>query len=280
MREIHPAGGAPALVGTAARRRDLSFAALTAAALLITHAIAFFLHEWLHSTMAWLLGFKAHPLAINYGHLDLSNVLLQQEMDEKVDLKPIFSAGHTIDVTIIALAGVGSNLLVYIICALVLRSGASRMRPASTLFLFWLAAMSAGNLWSYAPLRTITTHYDMADAAQGLGISSWTLLPFVTLPALWVGWDLFSRLLPIVLAQTSGDDLLRRAFVIVVACFVYFGFFGSVAISGNYGNVSAVLSILSMFVLFPLVVMATLSRAGMRCATVRATGEEPLSDPP
>jgi hypothetical protein len=56
------------------------------------------------------------------------------------------------------------------------------MRPASTLFLFWLAVMSAGNLWSYTPVRTITTHGDMANAALGLGISSWTLLPFVALP--------------------------------------------------------------------------------------------------
>jgi hypothetical protein len=103
MHEIHSTGGAPALVGTAARRSDLSFAALTAAALLITHAIAFFLHEWSHSTTAWLLGFKAHPLAIYYGYLDLSNVLLQQEMDENVDYKSIVSTGHRIDVTIIAL---------------------------------------------------------------------------------------------------------------------------------------------------------------------------------
>ncbi|MBJ8346956.1 hypothetical protein [Antrihabitans sp. YC2-6] len=262
-------GASTTLVSTAVLRRDLSFAALTTAALLIAHAIVLFLHEWAHSAMAWILGFKSNPLAITYGRLNLPNVLLQGEMDENVDYESIFRAGHRVDVSVIALAGITSMLLVYVVCALVLRSRASRMRSAGTMFLFWVAVMSAGDLWAYAPVRTITTRYDMANAAQGLGISTWTLLPFVTVPSIWVGWDLFSRLLPSVLAQSSGSDLLRRAFVVVVACFVYFGYFGNVGSGGSYGNVSAVLSILSVFLLFPLVVMATLSRAGIRNATER-----------
>ena len=45
----------------------LRFALVTAAALLIVHALAYFHHEYSHSTTAWLLGFKASPFAINYG---------------------------------------------------------------------------------------------------------------------------------------------------------------------------------------------------------------------
>lgn len=242
-------------------RGAIRFAIMTAAALLLTHAIAFFLHEYSHAVMAWMLGFKADPLALHYGHLNLSNVLLQQEIDENVDYAPIFASGHGSDAAAIALAGAGiGNGLLYIVCALVLKGQGARMRPAGVLFLFWLALMACGNLWSYAPVRTITTHGDMALAARGLGISHWTLFPFVVLPSLWAAWDFFGRLLPLALARGFGGDVLRRAFATAVACFIFFGFYGGCpAVGGNYGNVSAVFSIVSMFALFPVVLMMTLS---------------------
>ena len=134
------------------------------------------------------------------------------------------------------------------------------MRPATALFLFWLTLMASGNLWSYAPVRTITTHGDMALAAYGLGISPWTLFPFVVLPSVCVAWDFFARLLPLVLGRACGGNVLHRVFASVLARFIFFGFYGGCpAVGGNYGNVSAVFSIASLFVLFPVVVMIVLA---------------------
>src|ERR1051326_7906740 len=89
-----PLGADPETVGTARCGNDLHFAILTVGALFLTHAIAFFLHEYSHAVMAWVLGFKSNPLDLDYGALELSNILLQQDIDEKVDYKPIFDAGH------------------------------------------------------------------------------------------------------------------------------------------------------------------------------------------
>ncbi|MFC7400165.1 hypothetical protein ACFQU1_23470 [Chelatococcus sp. GCM10030263] len=245
----------------ATRATDLRFAIVTVGALFVTHAIAFFLHEYSHAAMAWLLGFKSNPLHLHYGHLDLSNILLQQEIDENVDYKPIFDAGHGYAAAAIALSGAAiGNGVLYVALRLILRRHLSRMRPASALFLFWLALMACANLWSYAPVRTITTHGDMALAAQGLGISAWTLFPFVVLPSVWAAWDFFRRLAPVVLDKVYSDDVLRRQFVMTIACFIFFGFYGGCpAVGGNYGNVAAVFSIISMLVLFPIALMMTLS---------------------
>jgi hypothetical protein len=261
-----PASGvdSPQAIGVAARWEDLRLAVLTSLALLITHAIAFFLHEYSHAVVAWLLGFKSNPLAINYGHLNLANVLLQQEIGENVDYDLMFATGHGFDVAVIALAGPGvGNGLLYLICALALKSQASRMQLSNVLLLFWLALMASGNLWSYAPVRTITTHGDMGIAARGLGISPWTLFPFVVLPSLLAAWDLFCRVLPLVLDKVCGSDQLRRAFVTAITCFIFFGFFGSPSIGGDYGDVSAVFSIASLFLLFPVTIMLTLSSSGL-----------------
>jgi hypothetical protein len=255
-------------VGAVTRGSDLRFAILTVGALLLTHAIAFFLHEYSHSVIAWLLGFKPNPLDLHYGRLDLSNILLQQDMDENVDYKAIFDGGHRYAVAVIALGGAAiGNGVLYVALTLILKRRVSRMRPASALFLFWLALMACANLWSYAPVRTITTHGEMADAAQGLGISTWTLFPFVVLPSVWAAWDFFSRLTPVVLDRVYSGDVLHRWYVTTVACFIFFGFYGGCpAVAGNYGNISAVFSIISLFVLFPIVLMMMLSliRVGRR----------------
>jgi hypothetical protein len=243
------------------RGAELRFAFVTAVALLVTHALAYFHHEYSHSATAWLLGFKASPFAIDYGKnpLALSNILLQQQIDEGVDYAPILNSGHGFAEAAIASAGWISNVVVYLVCAGVLKRYLPQMRPALVMLLFWLALMEAANLWSYSPVRTVTSHADIANAAQGLGISTWTLFPFVVLPTLWVAWNFFKILMPRVLARAFGDDVLRRAFATAVACSIYFGFFGSVSIFADYGEVSAVISILSVFVFLPVVLIMTLA---------------------
>lgn len=247
-----------------ARSSNMRFAAYTVLALLVVHAIAFFLHEYSHATLAWLLGFKSNPLALHYGHFDLSNILLQQDIDENVDYKPIFAGGHGFEAGLIAMAGVTiGNALLYVVVAAILTWRAARMRPAVMLFLFWLAVVASANLWSYAPIRTLTNHADMATAARGFGISTWTLFPFVVVPSLLACWHLFARLLPEVLRRTCGNDPLRGAFVAAVACAIFFGFYGCPSIGGDYGNISAVFSILSIFAALPLMIMATLPMSGL-----------------
>jgi hypothetical protein len=154
-----------------------------------------------------------------------------------VDYDAIFASGYGLRSGLIALAGAAiGNGLLYVVVALVLTRQASRMRPARALFLFWLAVAANANLWSYAPVRTITTHGDMATAAHGFGISSWTLSPFVVLPSLLACWHLFRRVLPLVLSRTCGRDPLRGAFLAATACAIFFGFYECPAIGGNYGT--------------------------------------------
>ena len=99
--------------------------------------------------------------------------------------------------------------------------------------------MGAGNVWSYAPIRTVTTHADMALVARGLGISPWLLLPFVTAASLLVHRSLFARLLPLArrtfLARGPVADTSRA----VLTCYLYFGFFGAAAFDGSCFSASS-----------------------------------------
>jgi hypothetical protein len=82
-----------------------SFVVLLLVQLWAAHGWAFFAHEYAHSFMAWLLGWKATPLALNYPHLTLTVFLIQLRIDQNVDEVPIFASGHGEQAAIIGAAG-------------------------------------------------------------------------------------------------------------------------------------------------------------------------------
>ena len=202
------------------------------------------------------------PVGIDYGRATLANVLFQQDVGDGVDYPPIFAGGHGLQASLIAFDGPGiGNGLLYLLCFLALRRTAVRARPVLAMFLFWLALMGAGNVWSYAPMRTLTTHADMALVARGLGISTFLLLPIVTVPSLLILWSFFFRLLPLARRTFLPRGQAADIFVTLMSCYVYFVFFGDEGLDFSYGDVCALLSIASMFVVFPLATMFLLQAA-------------------
>jgi hypothetical protein len=233
----------------------IHFVAWTAVTVLVAHALAYFTHEYSHAFTAWLLGFKQNPLALNYGQASVANILFQQDIDENVDYDAIFAGHHGLSAALIAFAGPGlGNGGLYFICLWLFRKAISAHRRNTASFLFWLALMCAGNVWSYAPTRVITTHADMALLAQGLGISVWLLFPLVTAPAVYVAYSFFFRLFTLA-KQSLFKDRDRLVIVSALVGYFYFGFFGGGTISGHYGAVPAIFSTLSLLVLLPLSVL-------------------------
>lgn len=155
------------------RNGDLRFFVQMLCLIFLAHATAYLTHEYAHATTAWLFGWMPSPVGIDYGRATLANVLLQQDVGDGVNYGPIFAGGHGLEAALIAFAGPGvGNGGLYGLCFVALGRASVRARPVLAMFLFWLALMGAGNVWSYAPMRTITTHADMALVARGLGCST------------------------------------------------------------------------------------------------------------
>jgi hypothetical protein len=77
------------------------------------HALAFFPHEYAHSIVAWLLGWKSNPVDLDYAHPSLIVFLFQLGINQKVSEAPIFASGHGVDAGLIAVAGIAiGNALV------------------------------------------------------------------------------------------------------------------------------------------------------------------------
>ncbi len=230
---------------------------------LIAHAIAYLTHEYSHSFMAWSMGWMADPLALDYGHLTLNNVLFLGDVGDNVSYDPILASGHGLQAAVIALSGpfLGNGLLYF----LLYRLARSRFVATSRLGLsavYWLSVMCAGNVWSYVPLRAITTHADIALAARGMQVSTWVLFPLLTAISLYVLYHFFCRMFPMCYRAITNNSRKNLTLLIVMTSFFYFSFFAGDGIDGSYGWISQLLSITSRYLLFPLAATYLVSTYG------------------
>nr|WP_314546067.1 hypothetical protein [uncultured Massilia sp.] len=237
-------------------RRDggiIRFGVFSCVAVLLAHGLVYFLHEYSHSFAAWLLGWKAHPFQIDYGAPTVLNILFQSDVGDGVDYAPIFQAGRGGQAALIALAGlVFGNVLPYLLVHRMMASaviGANRPLLAG---LYWIALMCAGNVWSYVPTRALTTHADIALAAQGFGLAPLQLFPFVLVPALALVSHFFLVTYRRHIAQLTAGEPAAIACVVLLSTYWFFAYFGSAGYDGGYGPVSQALALLSRCVLFPL----------------------------
>jgi hypothetical protein len=237
-------------------RSDMRSAFLTSILIVASHAVAFFVHEFAHSFLAWALGFMHDPLALDYGAATPGNLLFQVDVGDNVDYAPILAGGHGHAAAAIALAGAfAGNGLLYALVYVAGRKWAAAMPNALAAFLFWLSLMCAANIWSYVPLRAITTHADIAIAAQGLGLSPLALFPFVLVPALLIIGHFFARSCALFIPVIAPGASARTAMVVALTGGWFFLFFGSVGFGGSYGAVAQAMSIVSITLLFPLSVV-------------------------
>jgi len=236
------------------RKRALSW--LTFLLLLwLAHALGYLVHEYAHTFTAWALGYKSNPLALDYGRLNFRNLLILSDIDENVDYKSLFAAGRGRLASLIAVAGVllGSGTF-YIVSRVLYSFAKLRNRPILGLFAFLLCLMNVGNFFDYVPVRTFTTHADMANVERGLHISPWWIITVLGLPFAVAIGHFFMKLLPDARGFLFASERVLQLALVVVCSFTVFAFFGSAGMQG-YGETSHWLSVLSLCALFPAVLI-------------------------
>jgi hypothetical protein len=235
---------------------DLRFTVVTCISLLLAHAAAYLTHEYSHSFTAWMLGWMADPLALDYGKHTLDNFLFLGDVGDNVKYEAIFASRHGVAAATIALAGtyVG-NALLYFLLYLAAKASIVSSRRLLLSFVYWVSLMCAGNVWGYVPMRALTTHADIAIAARGLHLPSWGLFPFLIVPSLYVVYHFFIKMVPLAYPMLARDSTSILILLIALTSYWFFSFFGSDGLDGSYGLVSQLLSIASRMFLFPLCVL-------------------------
>nr|MCH9743983.1 hypothetical protein [Gammaproteobacteria bacterium] len=177
----------------------LKFTLITVLFIWLSHYAAAFPHEYAHSIMAWLLGFKQHALGIDYGGKSISNILTIKNINENNNYYLIYLLGgqHAIGWIAFAGPGIGNGGLYVLSLLCLLKSNTVKRSPYLYYFLFWFNLMCLGNLYSYVPLRTFTTHGDVGHMLFALSNPSpwWIFIP-VGYVVMFLVYYFFSNTLP------------------------------------------------------------------------------------
>ena len=130
------------------------------------HAFVFFAHEHAHSFTAWLLGWKANPLALNDAHPTLTVFLIQLGIGQNVNELPIFASGHGGQAAMISAAGpvIGNGLITYSLSRWGYAVAKQHGSRGWSMFSYWVCVASIGNFIDYVPIRTFTDGTDLYQA--------------------------------------------------------------------------------------------------------------------
>lgn len=198
--------------------------------IVLAHVITVFAHAYAHSFVAWILGYKTNPFAINYGGYNLINIFLQSHVHGQVDYGIIrqVTQMYYVDVAVIALAGpIFANGFLFLFSLVLLRKEVVRRSPVWFYFIFWLNLMNLGSLYDYVPIRTFAAQGDIANVVQGLGVSPWFIYVIFGYPIAIFIWHFFVETLIQTYMVINLTPLILKVSLMVLCVLTLFGFFGS-----------------------------------------------------
>ena len=217
--------------------------------MLLANYMAIFSQEYAQSITAWLLGYKDHPLAIQYGGKSLLNLLLLFNMNENVDYDLIISAGHLRDLAWIAMAGlIATNGGLYYISLRMMRFRFVQRFHLLFYFLFWFNFMNFAQIFSHVPVRVFSAEGDVANIVQGLNISPWWILLTVGYAITYIIWHFFARTLVRTYDVLNITSSFFKALLMMLCAIPLFGYFGIAGFIDN-GEIAHFLSAASLFIL-------------------------------
>ncbi|ACS79909.1 hypothetical protein [Maridesulfovibrio salexigens] len=167
--------------------RYLGMAILT---ILLLQSCMVVVHEFTHSTMAYLLGEMKSPLGIVWG-----NPIMMTGWDEGVNYSRIFAEGNDWHAAAIGFSPLVMHSIVTCVCLFLLNAKELRNRWAYH-WVYWLAVVNLMELVAYIYMRAFADHGDVGRFNQGMHLSAWWVFllggSFVT----WMLWHLFRYSLP------------------------------------------------------------------------------------
>lgn len=241
--------------------RVILFIILTFVFFIVAHPLGVYPHEYMHSIMAWALGLKEHPFNIHIAP-GINGWLLAQGIDENNNYVLMSLLGHRQAITVIALAGPGMNVLLFVLTSwLIMKCKSLRNHPWVLYFLFMFALINLGNIFDYIPFRVFGTHGDIGNALLGLGNPSpwWVFIPGTYFVVCCL-YFFYKHMLPLVYKYCCADNLVNQVFLLVAVTYVLFYLCASVGLV-NYGPVSRFISLTS-FTMIPGIIFITWPQRG------------------
>jgi len=180
-------------------------------------ALFVIIHEYIHSTTAWLLGAKENPIIIQWG-----NLVTLAGWDEDVCYSCLFDSGQGTVAAVIAASPLIFQAAVFIVCLYLMLGDLLLKKRLMFHVVFWVAIINFMELFDYIAMRSFASNGDIGNINHGLGLSPWLLFT-VNMPLVLAGiYLLFGRVLPRVNVVVAKGSLSTKRLILVLSAFIFF----------------------------------------------------------
>jgi hypothetical protein len=204
----------------AASRRFLDasgYAVLVIATFIVLQAVVILMHEFTHSTIAWLLGHMKSPLDIVWG-----NPLTMTGWDEGVGYRELFASGRRIAAAIIGVSPLVMHAAVVAAGLVLMQRRAIAERKALLHVLYWFVVAHFMELIAYIAMRPFAANGDTGNFNRGLEISPWFLFIAGSLAILAGLRVLFGKVLPRINTAFAGENRPLAWVILLLTAFFLF----------------------------------------------------------
>jgi len=198
-------------------RQTLSYLILVLVTALPLSTLFVIIHEYIHSTAAWLLGAKEDPMMIQWG-----NPVTLAGWDEAVCYSCLFDSGRGAAAATIAASPLIFQAAVFIICLYLMLGKRLLKNRLSFHFVFWVAIINFMELFTYIAYESFALHGDIGNINRGLGLSPWLLFPINLTLVLAGMYLLFVEVLPKMNVVVAEGNPLTEVLILIVSAFIFF----------------------------------------------------------
>ncbi len=198
-------------------KASIQYLIITLVSFFILQSILILMHEFTHSTTAWLLGCKHDPLEIVWG-----NPLLMTGWDEGVHYSKLFPVRGDIHEAVIGAMPLLLHAVLITLGLLLLKTKGIRRQRWSFHLIFWFIIANLMELTAYILMRPFAPNGDTGHFNRGLNISPWFLFIIGTLLLIYTIHYICSRVLPVMYSLFAGSNQLSRWLILSLTAFIIF----------------------------------------------------------
>ena len=196
--------------------QTVRYLGITVLSILALQSCMVVVHEFTHSTMAYLLGEMKSPLGIVWG-----NPIMMTGWDEGVNYTRIFAEGNDWHAAAIGFSPLVMHSIVTGICLFLMNSGRLRGKWAYHIA-FWLAVVNLMELVAYIYMRAFADYGDVGRFNQGLHLSPWCVFLLGGAVLTWLVWQLFRYGLPRLQRFFAADNSVCAWSMLTLTSFTIF----------------------------------------------------------
>ncbi len=197
--------------------QSIRYLLITIGTFLVFQSCVVVIHEFTHSTIAWLLGEMKSPLGIIWG-----NPITMTGWDEGVEYTKMFTRGDDIRAAIIGFSPIVMHTIAVSICIWFMRGNWLMQRKWLFHLMYWYCIVNFMELIAYVYMRAFSGHGDIGNFDHGIGISPWWIFIMGSAALTWGLWLYLNYCLPRLQKLFASNNRELEWIILIWSSFILF----------------------------------------------------------